>query len=499
VALASSANPSNFGQAVTFTATVTGSGATPTGTVTFNDAGAAIGTGTLSGGVATLTISTLKSGTHGITAVYSGSTTFNGSTSSVLSQTVNIPADSVRLHELQVNVTKLIAQNSGQAISGAIDDAITEGFADNLTFMRPGQMGARFNFSADPSDDHDDPLDATASSTDRRAANMSGAGLSSAYSGVSTGPGVNSTRGASSRIDNAFAAIDQQMPRKAPPKIYREQKDLLFWIDVRGTGLDRLTSTTTNFGGLTTTAASLYGLQVNALAGLTYRVRPDLVVGVLGGYENFNFTEQDINGKLTGDGWTVGSYLGWKIVPTLRYDLAVAYSGIGYDGTAGAAQGNFNGNRWMLSTGLTGAYNAWGFAFEPSAKVYALWEKEGAYIDSLGTQQSSHDFSTGRASVGLKTIYPFAWTDDISLAPYVGAYGDYYFNQDDATAIALAGGIPLASTPLLDGWSARLTAGLGAKFANGVTLAAGAEYGGIGADFQTWTFKARGQVPFSAH
>lgn len=431
--------------------------------------------------------------------VYAGNATFAGSASAGLTQTVSIPADSVKLHQLQVNVTKLIAQNSGQAISSAIDDAITEGFADDWIFATPGQMGVRFNFAADPYEDRDDQADATSASTGTGRSSILGGGTGNAYSSDAASVGNTGGRGATSRIDNAFAAIDQQMPRKAAPKKFREQKDWLFWIDVRGTGLDRLTSTTTNFGGITTTAASLYGLQVNALAGLTYKMRPNFIVGVVGGYENFNFTEQDINGKLTGGGWTIGSYLGWKIVPTLRYDLAVAYSGIGYNGTAGTAQGNFSGNRWMVSTGLTGTYKAWGLLFEPSARVYALWENEGAYIDSLGTQQSSNDFSTGRASAGLKAVYPFAWTDTISLAPYLGIYGDYYFNQDDAAAIVAAGGVPLASTPLLEGWSARLTAGLGAKLASGVTLGVGAEYGGIGSDFQTWTVKAKGQMPFSAN
>jgi hypothetical protein len=31
----------------------------------------------------------------------------------------------------------------------------------------------------------------------------------------------------------------------------------------------------------------------------------------------------------------------WRISPTLRYDAAVEYSGIGYDGTAGTARGDF--------------------------------------------------------------------------------------------------------------------------------------------------------------
>ena len=85
--LTSSANPSVYGQSVTFTATVSSSAAT--GTVTFEDGSTAIGTGTLSGGVATYTTSVLAIGTPSITAVYGGDTNFTGSTSSVLSQVVN--------------------------------------------------------------------------------------------------------------------------------------------------------------------------------------------------------------------------------------------------------------------------------------------------------------------------------------------------------------------------------------------------------------------------
>jgi hypothetical protein len=40
-----------------------------------------------------------------------------------------------------------------------------------------------------------------------------------------------------------------------------------------------------------------------------------------------------------------------RITPTLRYDAAVAYSGIGYDGAAGTAQGDFSGQRGLVSMG----------------------------------------------------------------------------------------------------------------------------------------------------
>jgi len=264
------------------------------------------------------------------------------------------------------------------------------------------------------------------------------------------------------------------------------------WLDwVRGSGIDRW-GTTMNSG-----QALLYGSQVNALMGLTHRVSSNVVVGAVGGYETFDYTSQEFNGKLKGDGWTVGGYLGWRLTPAIRFDAATAYSGINYNGAAGMAQGNFNGNRWLVSGGLTGSYKAWGFDLEPSLKVYALWEHENAYTDSLGTAQDSRNFATGRASGGFKVAYPFAWTETVMLAPYAGIYADYYFTKDDAAAIiAAAGAPPLASTPLLDGWSARVEGGLAAKFANGAAILAGGELGGIGGNTQIWTLRARARVPF---
>ena len=86
----SGTNPSTFGQSVTFTATVSSGAGTPTGTVTFKDGATALGTGALNGsGQVTFQTSSLTAGSHSITAVYGGDANFGGSTSPVISQTVN--------------------------------------------------------------------------------------------------------------------------------------------------------------------------------------------------------------------------------------------------------------------------------------------------------------------------------------------------------------------------------------------------------------------------
>jgi hypothetical protein len=87
--LSSSPNPSNFGQAVTFTANVTSTGpSAPTGTVRFLDGTTTLGAATLSSGVAKLTKSKLAVGTHPITAHYLGDAVSATSTSSVVNQVV---------------------------------------------------------------------------------------------------------------------------------------------------------------------------------------------------------------------------------------------------------------------------------------------------------------------------------------------------------------------------------------------------------------------------
>jgi hypothetical protein len=87
--LTSSLNPSNVGQAVTFTASVTPEfGGTVTGTVSFYDGATLLKTVSVSGGTAKFTTKTLTAGMHTIKAMYNGSTSFDGSSAS-LTQTVN--------------------------------------------------------------------------------------------------------------------------------------------------------------------------------------------------------------------------------------------------------------------------------------------------------------------------------------------------------------------------------------------------------------------------
>lgn len=475
-ALVSSRNPSEVGQAVTFTATVTANGATPSGTVTFNDGGTAIGTAAISSGVASLTTSALQLGSHSITAVYAGNSVFAASTSPALLQAVNTPQDSLKLRQLQIIGTKVAAQTSGAAISGAIDAAISEGFSGGGGLITPSGTGMRLNFSADESN-----ADVKPEAYDPTKPGAAHGGRAAPYAAGNS----------SSRFDDAFAALDRNAATKAARKAipaYAAAKEWMLWAEVKGSIVGKFD----NPNG----ASPLYGNQVNGLLGLSRKVSPDLLVGAVAGYETFDYRSDTLTGRLTGDGWTAGAYLGWRFGGGLKFDAGATYSGIGYNGSAGTAVGAFDGRRVLVTGGLSGTRDVYGVLLEPSLRTFALWEHENAYVDSLGTRQGDRDFFTGRASAGVKAMLPWQYSATIKLAPYAGVFADYYINGDNAEAVALAGAVPLASVALLDGWSARVTAGIAAQLGGGATIAVGAELGGLGGNTQIWTFRGQASVPF---
>ena len=137
--VASSQNPSVYGQPVTITATILPSLAS--GTVTFKDldAGTVLGTATISGGIANLTVSSLQPGLRSIVAIYSGDSGDHASGSAYLYQQVT-PNGSNRV--VQPSGSPFATGNGPQAIAvgdfngdGIQDLAIANKIANNLTVL----------------------------------------------------------------------------------------------------------------------------------------------------------------------------------------------------------------------------------------------------------------------------------------------------------------------------------------------------------------------------
>lgn len=129
-----SPNPANVGQSVTFTATIAYSIAglgTPTGSVSFYNGTALLGTGTLNSGVASYTYSSGFSavGTYTIYANYSGDTNYNPNSAPALTETVS-------------NGTNPVITLSPTSLMFATQLIDTTSPAQNVTLMNTGTGAA---------------------------------------------------------------------------------------------------------------------------------------------------------------------------------------------------------------------------------------------------------------------------------------------------------------------------------------------------------------------
>jgi len=142
--LASSPNPSVYGQTVLFSAAVSSASGTPTGTVIFYDDSTQIGSATLANGSASMSTPALGAGSQAMTAAYQGSVTLEPSTSVPLNQVVNPETTTTSLQsslnpalvERSVTYTATVTSQYGGAVTGTV------------TFQDNGAMIATVTLSA---------------------------------------------------------------------------------------------------------------------------------------------------------------------------------------------------------------------------------------------------------------------------------------------------------------------------------------------------------------
>ncbi|HEX2916085.1 MAG TPA: Ig-like domain repeat protein [Chloroflexia bacterium] len=182
LSLTGSPNPSTVGQSVTFTATV--SPAQATGIVTFSDGNNLLGTGTLTGGVATFTTNSLDTGSHSITAAYAGDATYASSTSNTLTQQVNTACDALAVTEvtddgsgstcgtLSYALNQPVNSPDGQTITFALSQGETVTFTGSLgvkakanVTINGGTFGSSFRIVLDGNGVSGDGLTLTGNDT----------------------------------------------------------------------------------------------------------------------------------------------------------------------------------------------------------------------------------------------------------------------------------------------------------------------------------------------
>jgi hypothetical protein len=127
VTVAASSNPAPYGTSETLTATVSGSGLTPTGSVTFYDGAGQLTTSSLTNGVATYVTSNFAVGSHSITANYPGDANYTASTSAAIKLVIQKgpPAISIALSSSSILTTQSL--NIQVTVAGAAGNPVPQG------------------------------------------------------------------------------------------------------------------------------------------------------------------------------------------------------------------------------------------------------------------------------------------------------------------------------------------------------------------------------------
>jgi hypothetical protein len=132
------------GSPVTMTATINSMGGTPTGNIEFHDGNIALGSATMNAmGVASLTVSTLATGDHSLTASFGGTGNFAGSTSATMITDVSAASD----FTVATNPTSVMV-SPGQSAPVMVTVTPAGGFTGNVSLSCSSVPGVTCTFGS---------------------------------------------------------------------------------------------------------------------------------------------------------------------------------------------------------------------------------------------------------------------------------------------------------------------------------------------------------------
>jgi hypothetical protein len=232
----------------------------------------------------------------------------------------------------------------------------------------------------------------------------------------------------------------------------------------------------------------------NGVAGIDYKIQPNLLIGLAAGYEFSAFKTIYNAGWLDGQGLTLAPYLGYAF-ENFVLDLTVGHSWLAYDtlrGTGGATYGSYNAERNFVTSNLTATYGWQGLRLAPSIGLLYARETAEAYIDSRGAQQGEVTSQMGRASIGGEIGKPLDLSGVCvcSFEPFVKVKLNYDFKHNGR--VTLANGQLSAVNDV----TGQIGGGFRLSYGRYLALVIDSSYDTLGAsDLEGWNI--RGRVDFT--
>lgn len=357
------------GDAITFTATVSG-GASPTGTVAFREGGTTLGSASLAAHTATFSTSSLAVGTHSVTAVYAGDTNNAAATSS--------------------GVT--VAVGSG-ARPDPSQDATTEAIVTSqvTTSARFGQ--AQINNTVQRLERlHDQPAASTGSGQTASSQSASYPSPALVY-GNSDNAGTAQLAG---QLSQALEAVE----RKAGLPFHLWSSGSVDW-------------------GRTTADADDHFTTSGFTVGLDRQMTDMLTMGLSGGFGIDHSTFGSAGGSSDGTAYTAQLYATVKLAPKTYVDLLGGYGALHFDSerwsNGSRLDGARDGHDLFGSLGLSTARDVSGVRLTGYGRVDVVKATLDGYAESgpaaLALAYDELDTTTVAGVAGVRAAYalPMSW------------------------------------------------------------------------------------------
>ena len=227
-----------------------------------------------------------------------------------------------------------------------------------------------------------------------------------------------------------------------------------------------------------------------AYFGMDYLVKPDVLVGALVSLDTME--EVTDTSTVSGFGYMIGPYVTAQLASNLYFDGHVA---VGRSDNRispfNTYTDTFRTGRWLARGSLTGEARHGNWTIRPHARLGYFEETQQRYTDSVGATIPSQTVRLGQLKIGPTFTGRFEGPEGWTWAPYLEVEGIY--NIGDTTGVTLTD----TNGPEVEGWRARLKAGVGLTTGEGTRLSLGATHDGLGrSDFENWGLKFELSIPF---
>lgn len=160
-------------------------------------------------------------------------------------------------------------------------------------------------------------------------------------------------------------------------------------------------------------------------SGIDVALNDNLLVGVMGQYDDIGFDKSVTTGVLSGEGWMVGPYATARLAPDLFLDARAAFgSSNNTISPFGTYTDEFDADRTLLSATLTGQLKpSDSFTIRPELAVRWFKEESEEYVDGLGSTVGSVETELGQISLAPRAMYEAEIGEGWVLRPFVEARG----------------------------------------------------------------------------